>query len=81
VKTLAVGFVVSPAKTLNKPKGNKIMQTQTTQQMFDAYNHALQHGPQSTPTKASGWVDVLIAVSVGLMLAIGALSYFDVLVK
>jgi phosphopantothenoylcysteine synthetase/decarboxylase len=80
VKTLAVGFVVSPAKNLNKPKGNKIMQTQTTQQMFDAYNHALQHGPQS-PAKGSGWLDVLIAVSVGLMLAIGALSYFDVLVK
>lgn len=53
---------------------------QTTQQMFDAYNHALQHGPQSTPSGAT-WLDALIACSVGLMLAIGALAYFDVLVK
>lgn len=56
------------------------MQTQTTKDIFDAYNHALQHGPQSTD-KGSTWLDVLIAVSVGLMLAVGALSYFDVLVK
>lgn len=56
------------------------MQTQTTQQMFEAYNQALQYGPQS-PAKGSTWLEVLIAVAVGLMLAIGALSYFDVLVK
>ena len=53
----------------------------TTKSMIESYNQALQYGPQTTPTKASGWLDVLIAVSVGLMLAIGALSYFDVLVK
>lgn len=53
---------------------------QNSKQVFEAYNQALQYGPQS-PAKGSGWVDVLIAVSVGLMLAIGALSYFDVLVK
>lgn len=53
---------------------------QNSKQVFEAYNHALQHGPQSTPS-GSTWLDVLIAVSVGLMLAIGALSYFDVLVK
>lgn len=53
---------------------------QDSKQVFEAYNQALQYGPQST-VKASGWVDVLIAVSVGLMLAVGALSYFDVLVK
>ena len=52
----------------------------TTQEMFEAYNHALQHGPQSTPSDAT-WLDVLIACSVGLMLAIGALAYFDVLTK
>ena len=52
----------------------------TTQEMFEAYNHALQHGPQSA-TKPSTWLDALIAVSVGLMLAIGALAYFDVLTK
>lgn len=54
---------------------------QTTKDIFDAYNQALQYGPQSTPTKASGWLDVLIACSVGIMLAIGVLAYFDVLVK
>jgi len=54
---------------------------QNSKQVFEAYNQALQYGPQSTPTKTSGWLDVLIACSVGLMLAIGALSYFDVLVK
>ena len=54
---------------------------QDSKQIFEAYNQALQYGPQSTPTKASGWLDVLIAVAVGLMLAIGALAYFDVLVK
>ena len=53
---------------------------QDSKQVFDAYNHALQHGPQST-SNGSNWLDVLIAVAVGLMLAIGALSYFDVLVK
>jgi hypothetical protein len=52
---------------------------QDSKQVFEAYNHALQYGPQSEP-KAT-WLDVLIAVLVGLMLAIGALSYFDVLVK
>lgn len=52
---------------------------QDSKQVFEAYNQALQYGPQSTPTKASGWLDVLIAISVGLMLAIGALAYFDVL--
>ena len=52
----------------------------TTQEMLEAYNQALQYGPQS-PAKGSTWLDALIAVSVGLMLAIGALSYFDVLVK
>lgn len=56
------------------------MQQNKTQQMFEAYNHALQHGPQSTSSGAT-WLDVLIAVSVGIMLAIGALAYFDVLVK
>ena len=56
------------------------MQQNTTQQMLDAYNQALQYGPQST-AKGSTWLDVLIAVAVGLMLAIGALAYFDVLVK
>jgi len=56
------------------------MQNNTTQEIFEAYNQALQYGPQSTP-KASTWLDVLIAVAVGLMLAIGALSYFDVLTK
>lgn len=55
------------------------MQQNTTQQMLDAYNQALQYGPQTTP-KAT-WLDVLIACSVGLMLAIGALAYFDVLTK
>ena len=54
---------------------------QDSKQVLEAYNQALQYGPQSTPTKASGCLDVLIAVAVGLMLAIGALSYFDVLVK
>jgi hypothetical protein len=54
---------------------------QNSKQVFEAYNQALQYGPQSTPTKGSGWLDVLIAVAVGLMLALGALSYFDVLVK
>ena len=53
----------------------------TTQSMIESYNQALQYGPQSTPTKASVWLDVAIAVAVGLMLAIGALSYFDVLIK
>lgn len=53
----------------------------TTQSMLESYNQALQYGPQTTSTKASGWLDVLIAVAVGLMLAVGALSYFDVLVK
>jgi hypothetical protein len=53
---------------------------QDSKQVFEAYNQALQYGPQST-SKGSGWVDVAIAVSVGLMLAIGALSYFDVLTK
>ena len=55
------------------------MQNNTTQEIFEAYNQALQYGPQTTP-KAT-WLDVLIAVAVGLMLAIGALSYFDVLTK
>lgn len=54
---------------------------QNSKQVFEAYNQALQYGPRSTPTKASGWLDVLIAVAVGLMLAIGALAYFDVLTK
>lgn len=53
---------------------------QTTKDIFDAYNQALQYGPQSTSSGAT-WLDVLIAVSVGLLLAIGALAYFDVLVK
>lgn len=53
---------------------------QTTQQMLDAYNQALQYGPQSAD-KGSTWLDVLIACSVGLMLALGALAYFDVLTK
>lgn len=53
---------------------------QTTKDIFNAYNHALQHGPQSDH-KSSNWLDALIAVSVGLMLCIGALVYFDVLVK
>ena len=57
-------------------KGSHTMKT--TKDMLESYNQALQYGPQST-TKVSGWLDVLIAVSVGLMLAIGALSYFDVL--
>lgn len=52
----------------------------TTQSMLESYNQALQYGPQST-TKGSNWLDILIAVSIGLMLAIGALAYFDVLVK
>jgi hypothetical protein len=57
------------------------MQTQTTKDIFEAYNHVLQYGPQSEPTKGSTWLDVAVAVIVGLMLALGALSYFDVLVK
>lgn len=61
-----------------KLKGSNTMKT--TQSMLESYNQALQYGPQST-TKASGWFDVLIAVAVGLMLAVGALSYFDVLTK
>ncbi len=52
----------------------------TTKSMIESYNQALQYGPQSTP-KGSTWLDVLIAVAVGLMLAIGALSYFDILIK
>jgi hypothetical protein len=59
-------------------KGSHTMKT--TKSMLESYNQALQYGPQSTP-KGSTWLDVLIAVAVGLMLAIGALSYFDVLVK
>jgi hypothetical protein len=53
---------------------------QDSKQMFEAYNHALQYGPQSEH-KGSGWLDVAVAVIVGLMLAVGALSYFDVLTK
>lgn len=56
------------------------MQNNTTKEIFDAYNQALQYGPQSA-SKGSTWLDVLIAVAVGLMLAVGALSYFDVLTK
>lgn len=52
----------------------------TTQEMLDAYNHALQYGPQSEH-QGSPMLDVAVAVIVGLMLAIGALAYFDVLVK
>lgn len=54
----------------------------TTQSMLESYNQAIQRPLfiEQTP-KASGWLDVLIACSVGLMLAIGALAYFDVLVK
>jgi hypothetical protein len=59
-------------------KGSNTMKT--SQSMIESYNQALQYGPQST-TKPSTWLDVLIAVSVGLMLAFGALSYFDVLTK
>jgi hypothetical protein len=55
---------------------------QNSKQITEAYNQAIQRPLflEQTP-KASGWLDVLIAVSVGLMLALGALSYFDVLVK
>jgi hypothetical protein len=53
---------------------------QTTRDIFEAYNHALQYGPQSEH-KGSPMLDVAVAVIVGLMLAVGALSYFDVLVK
>ena len=56
------------------------MQQNTTKDIFEAYNQALHYGPQSTSSGAT-WLDVLIAVAVGLMLAIGALSYFDVLIK
>ena len=57
-----------------------MQQNTTTQEMLDAYNQALHYGPQST-ANGSTWLDVLIACSVGLMLAVGALAYFDVLVK
>jgi hypothetical protein len=55
---------------------------QDSKQVFEAYNQAIQRPLfiEQTP-KGSTWLDVAIAVSVGLMLAIGALSYFDVLVK
>ena len=53
---------------------------QDSKQVFEAYNQALHYGPQSASSGAT-WLDVAIAVSVGLMLAIGALAYFDVLVK
>lgn len=54
----------------------------TTKSMIESYNQAIQRPLfiEQTP-KASVWLDVAIAVAVGLMLAIGALSYFDVLVK
>jgi hypothetical protein len=51
-----------------------------TKDMIEAYNHALQYGPQSEH-KGSPMLDVAVAVIVGLMLAVGALSYFDVLTK
>jgi len=51
----------------------------TTKSMIESYNQAIQRPLfiEQTP-KASVWLDVAIAVAVGLMLAIGALSYFDV---
>jgi hypothetical protein len=54
----------------------------TTKSMIESYNQAIQRPLfiEQTP-KASVWLDVAIAVAVGLMLAVGALSYFDVLVK
>jgi hypothetical protein len=52
----------------------------TTKDIFEAYNHALQYGPQSEH-KSSPLLDVAVAVIVGLMLCIGAMAYFDVLTK
>jgi hypothetical protein len=54
----------------------------STKQITEAYNQAIQRPLfiEQTP-KASGWLDIAIAVAVGLMLAVGALSYFDVLIK
>lgn len=55
---------------------------QNSKQVTEAYNQAIQRPLfiEQTP-KASVWLDVAIAVAVGLMLALGALSYFDVLTK
>lgn len=53
---------------------------QNSKQTIEAYNQAIQRPLFMSKTpQGSTWVDVLIAVSVGLMLAIGALAYFDVL--
>jgi hypothetical protein len=69
-----------------KLKGANTMKTTKWQShgksMIESYNQAIQRPLfiEQTP-KGSTWLDVAIAVSVGLMLAIGALSYFDVLTK
>lgn len=52
----------------------------TTKDIFEAYNHALQYGPQ-VDHQGSPMLDIAVAIIVGLMLAIGALAYFDVLTK
>jgi hypothetical protein len=61
-------------------KGSNTMKT--TKSMIESYNQAIQRPLFIDQAhKASVWLDVLIAVSVGLMLCIGALAYFDVLTK
>jgi hypothetical protein len=51
-----------------------------TKETIAAYNEAIQRPlfTEQTP-QGSTWLDVTIAVAIGLMLAVGALSYFDVL--